>query len=229
MLCNGVMTKIALYDLDKTITKRPTYLPFLLHAAWRHERWRLIFLPGLLLLFAGYVFRVVNRARLKQLMQVTLLGSRVDAEKMENIAESFATKTLAGNIHVQALARIAKEKAEGYRLVLATASYAFYAAPLARRLGFDNVIGTLVKRDEDDAILAKIDGENCYGEAKLRMVEAWAAEQGLAADDMDVRFYSDSQTDLPVFDWSEEPIATNPNAKLRRIADKQGWRIIAWG
>jgi len=229
MLCIYAMTKIALYDLDKTITKRPTYLPFLLHAAWRHERWRLIFLPGLLFLFAGYVLRAIDRGRLKEQMQDMLLGSPVDAEKMEKIAQSFADATLDGNVHVQALARIAKEKAEGCRLVLATASYAFYAAPLAHRLGFDDVIGTLVERDEDGAILAKIRGENCYGAAKLRMIEAWAAEQGLAAADMDVRFYSDSQTDLPVFDWSEEPIATNPNAKLRRIADKQDWRIIAWG
>ena len=229
MLCIGPMMKIALYDLDKTITKRPTYMSFLLHAAWRHEPWRLVFLPGLLLLFAGYLARTVDRGRLKELMQAMLLGPAVDSAKMEAIAESFAEATLAGNVYVQAQARIAKEKAEGRRLVLATASYAFYAAPLARKLGFDDVIGTLAKRDEDDAILARIDGENCYGAAKLRMVEAWAVEQGLARDDITVRFYSDSQTDLPVFDWSDEPIATNPNAKLRIIAEKRGWRIIAWG
>ena len=114
-------------------------------------------------------------------------------------------------------------------LVLATASYAFYAAPLARRLGFDDVIGTRLKTDEDGAILAEIDGENCYGPAKLRMIQAWAADQGLAGEDMQVCFYSDSQTDLPVFDWSAEPVATNPNSKLRRLAEKRDWRIIAWG
>lgn len=223
------MTEIALYDLDKTITKRPTYMPFLLHAAWRHERWRLVLLPGLLFLFAGYLVRALDRARLKELMQDMLLGSSLDAEKMAAIAESFAAQTLEGNVHPQALARIAKEKANGHRLVLATASYAFYAAPLARRLGFDDVIGTLVRRDENAAILPRIDGENCYGAAKLRMVEAWAEEQNLNREDLRVRFYSDSQTDLPVFDWSDEPIATNPTNKLRKTAEKRGWRIIAWG
>lgn len=223
------MTKIALYDLDKTITKRPTYMPFLLHAARRHALWRLVFLPGLLVLFAGYLVRALDRARLKELMQALLLGPALDAGEMAAIAESFAAKTLEDNVHPQALARIAKEKADGHRLVLATASYAFYAAPLARRLGFDDVIGTLVRQDENGAILPRIDGENCYGEAKLRRVEAWAEDQGLDREDLQIRFYSDSQTDLPVFDWSEEPIATNPNAKLRRIAEKRGWRIIAWG
>lgn len=229
MLCIYAMTNIALYDLDKTITIRPTYTPFLLHAAWRHERWRLFLLPGLLVLFSGYLVRAIDRARLKELMQAMLLGSAVKAAKMEEIGESFAAATLQGNVHVQALARIAKEKAEGQRLVLATASYAFYAVPLARRLGFDDVIGTLTERDGDGSYLAKIDGENCYGPAKLRMIEGWAAENGLSREDLHIRFYSDSQTDLPVFDWSDEPIATNPNNKLRNIAEKRGWRIFAWG
>lgn len=223
------MMKIALYDLDKTITKRPTYMSFLLHAAWRHERWRLALLPGLLLLFAGYLVRAVNRGRLKELMHVLLLGPAVDGGKMDEIAQSFAREALEGNVYTQAQARIAKEKSEGCRLLLATASYAFYAAPLARQLGFDDVIGTLVQHDEEGAILAKIDGENCYGSAKLRMVEAWAEEQNLNREDIHVRFYSDSPTDLPVFDWSDEPVATNPTSKLRAIAEKRGWRIIAWG
>ncbi|MEO1170424.1 MAG: HAD-IB family hydrolase [Pseudomonadota bacterium] len=223
------MTKIALYDLDKTITKRPTFMPFLMHAAWRHERWRLIFLPGLLFLFGGYLLRALDRGTLKERMHDMLLGSPVDADRMAEIAESFADATLADNVYPQARARIAKEKAAGHRLVLATASYAFYVAPLARKLGFDDVIGTLVKRDEEGRILAEIDGENCYGEAKLRRVEAWAEAEGLTTDDIAVRFYSDSPTDIPVFQWSGEPIATNPTARLRSIARKNGWRIIAWG
>ncbi|QLC23019.1 HAD-IB family hydrolase [Parasphingopyxis sp. CP4] len=223
------MTKIALYDLDKTITKRPTYLPFLLHAAWRYDRRRLIFLPGFGILFALYLVRALDRGGLKERMQDMLLGSPVDAEKMAAITESFAEATLANNLHPQALDRIAREKATGYRLVLATASYSFYAGPLAQRLGFDDVIGTEVERDEDGNILAKIDGENCYGDAKLRRVQVWAEAQGLAKDDIEIRFYSDSPTDLPVFDWSDEPLPTNPTSKLRKIADKRGWRIFAWG
>lgn len=221
--------KIALYDLDKTITKRPTYMGFLLHAAWRHERWRLLLLPALLPLFAGYVLRIFDRARLKELMHGLLLGSSIPADKMAAISDSYAAAVLADNVYPQAVAQIAKEKAQGFRLVLATASYAFYVKPLARRLGFDDIIGTLARCDADSAILPRLDGENCYGEAKLRRVEAWAEAAGTPREDMEVRFYSDSETDLPVFDWSDDPVATNPTAKLRKIAEKRGWRIIAWG
>ncbi|MBC2776700.1 HAD-IB family hydrolase [Parasphingopyxis marina] len=223
------MTPIALYDLDKTITRRPTYLPFLMHALWRHERWRIVLLPVLLPLFLGYAVRILDRGRLKEAMHALLLGSAVDAGKMAEIGESYAGKVLAENVYPQAIDRIARDRMQGRRLVMATASYEFYVAPLAEKLGFDDLIGTKVRHDEDGAILAKIDGENCYGAAKLRRVEAWAAEAGMAGDVRNVRFYSDSPTDLPVFDWASEPIATNPTSKLRRLAEKRGWRIFAWG
>ena len=45
------MTKqqLAIYDMDKTITRVPTYPGFLRHAALRLAPWRLILLP-----LAGY-------------------------------------------------------------------------------------------------------------------------------------------------------------------------------
>lgn len=223
------MTEIALYDLDRTITKRPTYASFLIHAAWRHGKWRMLLLPAVALTSIGYLLGLVGRARLKEINQAIMLGPRIGEAKLAAIAESFAEATLAGNVHPPAYGRLAADVAAGRRLVLATASYAFYVTPLARRLGFEDIIATKSLRDGDGAVIAKIDGENCYGPAKLRMVEAWLAEQGLSRGDLDVRFYSDSPSDMPVFDWSDLPIATNPTSKLRRIAEARGWRIIAWG
>ena len=39
------MTDLAIYDMDRTVTRRATYTPFLLHCAWRLEPWRLLLLP----------------------------------------------------------------------------------------------------------------------------------------------------------------------------------------
>ncbi len=223
------MTEIALYDLDKTITKRPTYAPFLLHCAWRHERWRLMLLPVVAASMIGYLLNFVNRGRLKEINHGLLLGPKVPAETIAALAESFSEKTLAENVHAQALARIEADRAAGRRLVLATASYAFYAVAIARRLGFDDVIGTGSQRDADGAILAKLDGENCYADAKLRMVRAWMGAEGIDRETVQIRFYSDSSSDMPVFELSNEPIATNPGSKLRKIAEKRNWRVFAWG
>ena len=73
----------------------------------------------------------------------------------------------------------------------------------------------------------KIDGENCYGPAKLRMVADWLAKSGFERGH--VRFYSDHASDAPVFDWADEPVAVNPHARLARLAISRGWAVEDWG
>lgn len=223
------MTEIALYDLDKTITKRPTYLFFLLHAARRHAPWRLLLLPVIGLTSIGYLAGLLSRARLKEINQAIMIGPAIEAEKLAAICESFADQTVTEDVYPQAAARIAADRRRGRRLVLASASYAFYVLPIARRLGFDDVIATGSLRDGEGRVLARIDGENCYGGAKLRMIEAWVAAHVPDRGAARVRFHSDSESDLPVFEWSHERIAVNPTSKMRRLAEQRGWPIIAWG
>src|SRR5687768_16960439 len=39
------MTGISIFDVDRTLTARPTYSLFLLNAAWRSAPWRLVLVP----------------------------------------------------------------------------------------------------------------------------------------------------------------------------------------
>lgn len=223
------MTRIALYDLDRTITRRPTYLRFLLHAAWRLDRKRLLLLPAVLVASIGYLVKLINRPRLKEINQHLLLGHAIPVARLAEIGESFAEQTLHDNVHPQAFAAIEQDRADGRRLVIASASYAFYVVPLARRLGFDDVIATGSMRGDDGHILARIDGENCYANGKLGLIHKWMNNENIDPEANDIRFYSDSESDMPVFEIAHEPVATNPTSKLRKIAEKAGWKVIAWG
>jgi HAD superfamily phosphoserine phosphatase-like hydrolase len=143
--------------------------------------------------------------------------------------ESFADRQLATNVRPGALKAIARDKAEGRRLVLATASYRLYAEAIAERLGFDDVIGTGSIIGLDERVHAKIAGENCYGPAKLRMISDWLEKSGLKGLHGHVRFYSDHVSDQPAFEWADEPVAVNPHGKLRRLAEQRGWAVEDWG
>ena len=127
------------------------------------------------------------------------------------------------------LRAVARDRQEGRRLVLATASYRLYAEAIAGRLGFDDVIATGSVIGLDDRVHAKIDGDNCYGPAKLRMIAEWVERSGLTGVHGHVRFYSDHASDEPVFDWSDEPVAVNPHARLARLAATRGWAVEDWG
>ncbi|UAK24791.1 HAD family hydrolase [Sphingomonas nostoxanthinifaciens] len=223
------MQHLAIYDMDRTITRTGTYTPFLLHAARALAPWRLLLTPFVLLAMLAYALKLIDRRRLKEWCQRLLLGGRVPRACLAPATESFADLVMATNIHPGALRQIAEDKAAGRRLVLATASYRFYVEPIARRLGFDDVIATGSVAGLDDIIHARIDGENNYGPAKLRLIEAWLRASGIVRSAVRVTFYSDHVSDAPVLEWADEAIAANPSARLRHLAERRGWTIVDWG
>jgi HAD superfamily hydrolase (TIGR01490 family) len=218
---------LAIYDMDKTVTRRPTYGPFLWHAMWRLAPWRAVLAPVSALATLAYGLRLIDRARLKEWNYRLLIGGAAP-ERLERVVESFAARQVATNVMEGARARIAEDKAAGRRLVLATASYRLYAAAIARRLGFDDVIATDTRIDARGRTVARIDGRNCYGVAKLDMIEAWLQREGLARDSVHIRFYSDHVSDAPVHHWSDEAFATNAHARLIRLAEAEGWEVLDW-
>ena len=223
------MSDLAVYDMDRTITRQATYTPFLLHCAMRRAPWRLLFLPFVALSMLAYAARLIDRARLKEINHHLLLGRSIHARDLKPLVQSFANRQLATNIRPGARSAIARDKAEGRRLVLATASYRLYADAIAEGLGFDDVIGTGSVIGLDERVHARIAGENAYGEAKMRMIAEWVEKSGLKGAHRHVRFYSDHVSDRPAFEWADEPVAVNPHGKLRRLAEERGWEIVDWG
>ena len=220
--------RLAIYDMDRTITHAPTWTPFLIGHARRHAPWRLLLLPAAGFAGLGYVAKLIDRKQLKQSMQRMLLGGRLAPQAMRDAADGFAERVVATGIFTGARARIAADRAAGYRIVLATASYRFYAAAIAERLGFDDVIATESEFSDDGTLHARIAGENCYGPAKLRMIEAWLGEHAIDRADANVRFYSDHVSDAPVLEWADEAFAVNAHGPLRKLAKVRGWQIEDW-
>ena len=114
------MSDLAIYDMDRTVTKHATYTPFLLHCALRRAPWRLLLLPVVLLSMFAYAARLIDRARLKEINHRLLLGARVHSRELEPLVDSFADTQVASNIRPGARRAIARDKAEGRRVVLAT-------------------------------------------------------------------------------------------------------------
>ena len=220
-------TDLAIYDMDRTVTRRATYTPFLIHCATRRAPWRLLLLPLVVASMLAYVLKLIDRGRLKEINHRLLLGHKRHPHELKPLVDSFADKMTATNVRPGARQAIARDRAEGRRVVMATASYRFYSREIAERLGFDDCIGTNSILGLDERVHAKIDGENCYGPAKLRMIQAWLQSSGLQRGH--VRFYSDHASDKPAFEWADEAVAVNPHDRLKRLATERGWRQEDWG
>jgi HAD superfamily phosphoserine phosphatase-like hydrolase len=214
--------------MDKTITRAPTWTPFLIHAARARAPWRLALLPAAGVAGMGYMLKLIDRARLKEITHRMMIGRTLSPEAMHRVAEAFADRVAATGVLDKARARIAADRAEGYRVVMATASHGYYAAAIAARLGIADVIATGAKRDAQGHVLPNLEGENCYGPAKLRMIEAWLAREGIARGEARVRAYSDHVSDAPMLDWADEAFAVNAHGPLAALAKAKGWAELDW-
>lgn len=222
------MGHLAIYDMDKTITATPTWTRFLVHAARARAPWRLALMPVVGVAGLGYLLKLVDRGQLKQIAQRLLLGRALGPAELAVVAEQFAeTEVETGVLH-GARERIAADRTAGYRLVMATASHDYYAGAIARLLGFDDVVATQAKRDRQGRILSLIEGDNCYGPVKLRMIESWMADAGLTRADLHVRAYSDHVSDAPLLEWADEPFAVNAHGPLAALAARRGWPLLDW-
>lgn len=221
------MQQLSIFDMDKTITRSATFGPFLGYAVPRYRVWRVVFVPLVILTSLGFALKLVSRGRLKEINLSLMMGRRINAATLADISRGFAGFTLARNSLAGAIARVEAERAEGRRVVLATASYAFYVREIAKLIGVADVIATRTT-DMGSAVSPRIDGENCYGPAKLRMVEDWMTREHIVRTDAHIRFFSDHVSDAPCMDWADEAFATNAHAPLRALATQRGWTIIDW-
>ena len=221
------MHRLAIYDLDRTITRVPTWTPFLLHAARTRAPWRLLSAPAVIAAMLTYRAGLIERRTLKQVMHRLLVGT-IPPEKVDAVAGSFADRFAERHIYDEARARIADDRADGYRIVVATAAHRYYSAKIAATLGIDDVIATEAASDPRGRVTSRIRGANCYGPDKLAMIEGWMAREGIARADAHIRFYSDHATDEPTLAWADEPFAVNPHARLQKLASERGWPILDW-
>lgn len=220
--------RIAIYDMDKTVTRRATYNGFLMHMAWNKAPWRLLLLPALPFGLLLYWLKFWDRSQLKQFSQSLLIGRKVPRAQFAKHLERHADLVLGKNVYQEAKWRIDAEKAEGYRHVIATASYRLYVDAIASRLGFEDVIATELATNDSGHVLARIDGHNCYDTAKLDRIKAWMAAEGLERNQCHIRAYSDHVSDAPLLNFADEAFATNPHPPLERLAREKGWQILDW-
>lgn len=221
--------RVAMYDMDRTITRSGTYSGFLMHVARRRQRWRLLLLPLAGLAGLAYALRLIDRSRLKAINLRLLIGGQFSRSEIAPLAESYADKVVARGLHPAALEQIAADRAAGYRLLLATASFHLYVDAIARRLGIDDVLATrLDEADGGDHVHARLAGDNCYGEAKFARITGWMTANAITRDAAHIRAYSDHVSDRPMLRFADEAVATTPSRKLRRLAPQMGWQVVDW-
>jgi phosphatidylglycerophosphatase C len=211
--------RVAVFDLDGTITRGDTLWPYL--RGWVRRRRRLGFWTSAVAAAARYpVDR--DRGRLKFELIRAAMGGATRRDVAAWTAE-FVTGLEQTQFCPGALDAIEHHRAAGDRLVLLSASVDLYVPDIGRRLGFAESICTEVAWQAD-----RLDGAlvtaNRRGAEKRRCIEALRARHPGA------RFaaYGNARSDFDHLAAVEEPMLVNGGPSLRRDAERKGFRTGEW-
>ena len=218
--------KIAIYDLDNTITSRPTFTHFLLFYAWQASPIRLVGLPLWILALIGYHIGLYDRKTLKQFGVQMFIGRNIGSDTSTKIIAEFADMVITKGLQPGAVAQVRLDRDSGAFLVLATAAPEFYAQTIGDLLGFQAVIATRHIMTPDGQLTNRILGDNCYADEKLRRIEGWLAQHSIDRKVAHIVFYSDDISDSPTLNFADQAYAVNPSKKFAEAAVKANWGVM---
>lgn len=138
----------------------------------------------------------------------------------------FMREVISPVISPQALDLVRQHQEAGEQVVIVTATNEFVTRPIADAFGVDELIAVELARDAAGWITGEISGVPSFREGKVNRVARWLSDRGLDWDLADITFYSDSTNDLPLLERANHPVATNPDPRLRAVAQVRGWRIL---
>lgn len=211
-----------IFDLDRTLTKRPTFSAFLMSMT-DEEPGKVLFAVAVLFQMLLYVLKLKTRKSLKEYMLKTYMGGMSRNQTNKAIKKFFNERYYKKRFYQDGLAEIKRHQKEGRVVGVATASMDFYVEAIVRELGLDFMIATTSVWQEG-ILVPMIKGENCYGGEKAKRVQAFLAGQKVAK----VWFYSDHHTDEPTFELADIKVAVNPGPTLKKIVRCGNYQVRVW-
>jgi phosphoserine phosphatase len=157
-----------------------------------------------------------DRRRARRLASYQVRG--LSADRVELLAEELAAKFAERELRQAGLDVLERARKGGHRLVLVTAGLAAGLEPLRERLGAQALVGARFELRE--------------GRATGRLIEPWEVE---APADLAARLgvelagsygYGTDALDLPLLRAVGFPCAADPDARLRREAEAEGWPVL---
>lgn len=204
------MASLAIFDLDGTLTPRPSaelrLLPRLARARLLGPRQLLAWLAG-----GGPLRR--NKAYLAAL----------EAAQVARLAEQLVDDTLLALLRPAILARLRAHQADGLPVLLVSGTPDFVARPLCRRLGIAHWIATECAV-RDGRFAAAPPRVYPHGEAKLALARSFCGRHGLRLEQAVA--YGDSAADAWLLGAAGQAVAVHPDPGLARVARAQAWSIV---
>jgi len=215
--------RAALFDMDRTLLRKESASLYVRYqvdtgeASWA-DLARTLYWVG------QYTLGVLDFERVAETVigHIAGLPETVLAARCDDWFSRYVEKhiTDGGRLAVR------RHREAGDLCAIVTGASPYASWPLARRLGIEHVVSTVFEVDAERRFTGRPEPPLCLGEGKVQRAERLAWQQGFRLED--AVFYTDSVSDLPLMERVAEPVAVNPDPRLKRIAERRGWRVERW-
>lgn len=205
------MDRIAVFDVDFTLTKRETQLELLRFLIKRKPAY-LRYLPNSMMAGLLYVLKLHDEKASKEQNLKILRGLSI--EELNQLAHDFFDETIKPMLYVDGLKAIRHHQRDGMRVILSSASPEFYISQFERSPFIEKAMGSRFEI-KDGRFTGKMIGANNKGTEKVARLMEYLGDTPI---DWEYSvMYSDSLSDQPLMDCMGQAFLINhkPNDQFQ--------------
>jgi HAD superfamily hydrolase (TIGR01490 family) len=215
-------TKLAVFDIDGTIFRKNLAFELINELAW------LKMFPKSVRdeLVKHYTNWLDHKGVYEdyRLALVKLYAENIQGHRRDEVlrASQIVVPFFKDRTYVFTSQLLSKFKKENYAVIAISGSPQEIVDEYNKHFNFDGAFGTVYELDKNGAYT----GEALFEPPKDKgqVVRQFLAENKLTlAGSYGI---GDTESDVPVLEIVENPIAFNPNHNLKKIAEEKGWRIV---
>ena len=199
------MKKLAIFDIDYTITKKETLMELFKYVIKKDKK-NIRFLPRAIYCGSMYAIKVYDERKVKEKFLKFIHG--IKEQDLAELVKKFYDEKLKTILYEDAINMMRKLKDEGYDIYLISASPEFYINEFYNIKEVDKIIGTKF-RFSDGIFTRKIEGNNCKGAEKVRRLKEFLKSEKIEVNFKESYMFSDSLSDKPLLDLVGKPYLIN--------------------
>lgn len=164
---------------------------------------------------------------LSEFLEYQLLPlKKIAKNELLELRKKFIEEDIKPLIRPEGKELVATHLNNGDICAIVTATNEFITEPIANLFNIPTLIATKLEMDDDNNFTGRPIDTPSFQDGKVVRVNRWLDNIGTNLKNFHKSFfYSDSINDLPLLKVVTDPIATNPDKKLRSYAKKTGWKI----
>jgi len=199
------LKKLAIFDIDYTITKKETLMELFKYVI-KNDKRNIRFLPRAIYCGSMYAMKIYDERKVKEKFLKFIDG--IKEQDLAKLVKSFYEEKLIEILYEDAIKMMKKLKNEGYDIYLISASPEFYINEFYNIKEVDKIIGTKFNF-KDGIFTRKMEGENCKGKEKVRRLKEVLSNEKIEVDFKESYMFSDSLSDKPLLDLVGKPYLIN--------------------